>query len=104
MEIVWLTKCTPPQISKSQTGGLTMDGWTSCATQSFTTITVHYITVNWVITNPFLQTRAVYESHTIDHLSEILQELKQIGKLTANATIPVTSWIFTKHLMFCTHS
>ncbi len=52
---------------------LTTDGWTSRVTQSFMTITAHYITDNWVIKNPVLQTRAVYESHTSDHLSEILQ-------------------------------
>ncbi len=52
---------------------LTTDGWTSRATQSFMTITAHYITDNWVIKNPVLQTRAVYECHVSDHLSEILQ-------------------------------
>ncbi len=49
---------------------LTMDGWTSRVTQSFMT---HYIMDNWVNKYPVLQTRAVYESHTSDHLSEILQ-------------------------------
>ncbi len=52
---------------------LTTDGWTSRATQSFMTITAHYITDNWVIKNPVLQTRAVYACHVSDHLSEILQ-------------------------------
>ncbi len=52
---------------------LTTDGWTSRVTHSFMTITAHYITDNWVNKYPVLQTRAVYESHTSDHLSEILQ-------------------------------
>ncbi len=69
---------------------LTTDGWTSRATQSFMTITAHYITDNWVIKNPVLQTRAVYESHTSDHLSEILQGAVAEWKIDReNATIPV---------------
>lgn len=58
-------------LSKAKFIALTTDGWTSRATQSFITITAHYITDNWVIANPVLQT--VYESHTSDHLSEIPQ-------------------------------
>ncbi len=60
-------------LSNAKFIALTTDRWTSRATQSFMTITAHYITDNWVIKNPVLQTLAVYESHTSDHLSEILQ-------------------------------
>ncbi|KAI7789392.1 putative zinc finger BED domain-containing protein 1-like [Triplophysa rosa] len=71
---------------------LTTDGWTSHATQSFMTITAHYITDNWVIANPVLQTRAIYESHTNDHLSAILQVAVAEWKIAReNATIPVTT-------------
>lgn len=71
---------------------LTTYGWTSCAIQSFMTITVHYITDNWVIANPVLQTRTVYESHTSDHLSEILQGAVAEWKIAReNTTIPVTT-------------
>ncbi len=96
---------------------LTTDGWTSRATQSFMTITAHYITDNWVIKNPVLQTRAVYESHTSDHLSEILQGAVAEWKIDReNATIPVIQItlktllmqlkqpFFTKYTMFCAHS
>ncbi len=71
---------------------LTTDGWTSRATHSFMTITAHYITDNCVIKNPVLQTCAVYESHTSDHLSEILQGAVAEWKIDReNATIPVTT-------------
>ncbi len=76
-------------LSNAKFIALTTDGWTSRATQSFTT---HYITDNWVIKNPVLQTRAVYESHTSDHLSEILQGAVAEWKIDReNATIPVTT-------------
>ncbi len=60
-------------LSNAKFIALTTDGWTSRVTQSFMMITAHDITDNWVNKNPVLQTRAVYESHTSDHLSEILQ-------------------------------
>ncbi len=79
-------------LSNAKFIALTMDGWTSRATQSFMTITAHYITDNWVIKNPVLQTCAVYESHTSDHLSEILQGAVAEWKIDReNATIPVTT-------------
>ncbi|KAL0202013.1 hypothetical protein M9458_000031 [Cirrhinus mrigala] len=78
-------------LSNAKFIALTTDGWTSRATQSFMTITAHYITDNWVIKNPVLQTRAVYESHTSD-LSEILQAAVAEWKIEReNATIPVTT-------------
>ena len=43
---------------------LTTDGWTSCASQSYIIITVHYITADWSIKNHVLQTRLFYEAHT----------------------------------------
>ncbi len=76
-------------LSNAKFIALTTDGWTSRATQSFMT---HYITDNWVIKNPVLQTRAVYESHTSDHLSEILQGAGAEWKIDREiATIPVTT-------------
>ncbi len=79
-------------LSDAKCIALTTDGWTSRVTQSFMTITAHYITDNWVIKNPVLQTRAVYECHASDHLSEILQGAVAEWKIDReNATIPVTT-------------
>ncbi len=78
-------------LSNAKFIALTTDRWTSRATQSFMAITTHYVTDNWVIKNPALQTRAVYESHTSDHLSEILQGAVAEWKIDReNYTIPVT--------------
>ncbi len=60
-------------LSNAKCIALTTDGWTSRVTQSFMTITAHYITENWVIKKRVSAERDVYESHTSDHLSEILQ-------------------------------
>lgn len=68
------------------------DGWTSPATDSYLTITAHYITDHWQIANPFLQTRPVFESHTSEHLSEILTQAMSDWKITrSDVPIPVTT-------------
>lgn len=51
-------------ISQDNRVALTCDSWTSVATQSYLTVTVHYINEDWQILSHVLQTRAVYESHT----------------------------------------
>ncbi len=47
-------------LSTAETIAITTDGWTSRATDSYMTITAHYITGNWQIANHVLQTRPVY--------------------------------------------
>ncbi len=88
----WSKSQTRDDLSNDKCIALTTDGWTSRATKSFMTITAHYITENWVIKNPVLQTRTVYESHTSDYLSEILQGAVAEWKIDReNVTIPVTT-------------
>ena len=52
---------------------LTTDGWTSRAAESYITVTAHYMTPDWKIMSPVLQTRAMYDTHTGIHISEVLQ-------------------------------
>lgn len=72
---------------------LTTDSWTSRATESYLTVTVHYIlNTDWQIKTAILQTRPVYESHTSANLSEELKHAVTEWKLNrAGATIPVTT-------------
>jgi hypothetical protein len=51
---------------------LTTDGWTSKATQSYITITAHYIAQDWLLQSAVLQTRPLFESHTAENLSNVL--------------------------------
>lgn len=50
---------------------LTSDGWTSRSTESYITVTAHFIQ-EWNIKNYVLQTRRMDESHTSENLSKIL--------------------------------
>jgi hypothetical protein len=52
---------------------MTTDGWTSRATESYITVTAHYITDDWTIENPVLQTRQMHESHTGANLAKVLK-------------------------------
>ncbi|XP_077384385.1 E3 SUMO-protein ligase ZBED1-like [Festucalex cinctus] len=79
-------------LSNAELVAITTDGWTSRATQSYITITAHYVNKNWEIESPVLQTRPIYESHTSDNLAEVLKEAVQEWKLDRqDTTIPVTT-------------
>ncbi|KAJ8346731.1 hypothetical protein SKAU_G00281320 [Synaphobranchus kaupii] len=53
---------------------LTCDGWTSRATESYVTITAHFIDNNWELQSYVLQTRVMHESHTGAHMAEVLEK------------------------------
>lgn len=79
-------------LSNAELIALTTDGWTSRATQSYMTITAHYINDDWEIENPVLQTRPIYDAHTSENLAEVLREAVVEWKLDRpNVTIPVTT-------------
>lgn len=80
------------ELSDTTSVALTTDGWTSRATESFLTVTVHYISSEWEMKSAVLQTRPLYESHTSEHLSEALTEAVTEWKLErGSSTIPVTT-------------
>ncbi|KAK0146719.1 Zinc finger BED domain-containing protein 1 [Merluccius polli] len=47
---------------------------TSIATESYVTITAHFITDDWQLVSHVLQTRAMYESHMGANVAELLQK------------------------------
>jgi hypothetical protein len=70
---------------------LTTDSWTSRATESYLTVTVHFITAEWEIQSHVFQTRPLESSHTSVNLGEELRAVVAVWKLERdNVTIPVT--------------
>lgn len=61
-------------LSSAERVALTCDAWTSRATESFVTITAHYITTEWNLVSYVLQTRAMHDSHTGGNIAELLKE------------------------------
>lgn len=53
---------------------ITTDVWTSCATNSYVTITAHHISPNWELRNHVLQTRVFNDSHTGRNIGVLLKE------------------------------
>lgn len=56
---------------------LTTDGWSSTATQSFVTHTVHFINDEWQLVNGVLETAIFKGSHTAEKLAECTQQVVQ---------------------------
>ena len=54
---------------------LTTDIWTSVATQSYITVTAHFISSSWELKTCLLQTTNFPENHTADNICEKLQEI-----------------------------
>ena len=52
---------------------ITADGWTSVVTQSYVTLTGHFINSEWKLVNLGLQTRHTPESHTAENLKELFE-------------------------------
>jgi len=63
---------------------------TSVATDSYVTITAHFISEDWVIVTHVLQTRVVYENHTGAHLVELLSNVIMQWQLKDKAVVLVT--------------
>uniref|UniRef100_A0A8C4EH42 Zinc finger BED domain-containing protein 1 n=1 Tax=Dicentrarchus labrax TaxID=13489 RepID=A0A8C4EH42_DICLA len=69
-------------MSKATRIAITCDSWTSVATESFVTVTAHYINEDWQMVSHVLQTRALCESHTGAHLAELLSKVLQEWQIT----------------------
>lgn len=52
------------RLSKLDSLALTTDAWTSCATQSYVTVTGHYLDEQWNLKSVMIATRQVEERHT----------------------------------------
>ncbi len=80
------------ELSRASSVALTTDGWTSRGTESCVTITAHFITADWEMRSPVLQTRPLYESHTGTHLAQVLTQAVEEWKIKRPSTnIPVTT-------------
>lgn len=81
-------------LHNARTVALTVDGWTSCATDSFVTVTAQYIDDKWALQNYVLQTCRFTEAHPGKNLAALLQEVfsewnledKKIALVTDNAS------------------
>ena len=86
---------------------LTCDGWTSRATDSYVTITSHFISNEWALVSNVLQTRALHESHTGSNIANLLKEaMNEWGledKVPAIVTDNAANMLLAVSLIECLH-
>ncbi len=69
---------------------ITCDAWTSISTDSYVTITAHYITDECKLAACVLQMRAMNESHTGANVAELLQSVANKWKIANKDLVLVT--------------
>nr|XP_061794906.1 E3 SUMO-protein ligase ZBED1-like [Nerophis lumbriciformis] len=77
-------------LQKASRVAITSDAWTSVATESYITITAHYINKDWQMLSHVLQTRSVYESHTGAHMATLLLDVVNEWELMEKSVVLVT--------------
>ncbi|XP_033731640.1 zinc finger BED domain-containing protein 4-like [Pecten maximus] len=60
----------------------TTDTWTSCATEGYLTLTVHYIDETWHLKHFVLSTIEVKDHHTGDHLADVIIDICRDFQIT----------------------
>ncbi|WAR26770.1 ZBED1-like protein, partial [Mya arenaria] len=58
------------RFEKATSVSLTTDTWTSNSTESFITVTAHYLDAEWILHSDVLMTRAMPERHTAENIAE----------------------------------
>lgn len=79
----WLVKkkediqeCIKADIKNCEGVAITHDSWTSNATESYNTTTLHYIDSNWRLNSAVLGTIKIEGSHTSENIAKSLQTTK----------------------------
>uniref|UniRef100_A0A8B9HG88 BED-type domain-containing protein n=1 Tax=Astyanax mexicanus TaxID=7994 RepID=A0A8B9HG88_ASTMX len=69
---------------------ITTDGWTSCATEAYVTITCHFINTEWQMKDYVLQTRILNDTHTGVNIGTVLKEACEEWNIQEKKTALVT--------------
>ncbi|CAI5660053.1 unnamed protein product, partial [Oreochromis niloticus] len=77
-------------LSSAETVPLTCDAWTSRATESYVTVTAHHITDQWNLQSHVLQTQAMHDSHTGEHIAALLTDAVAEWGLNTKDLVVVT--------------
>ena len=64
-------------LERTESVSITHDGWTSLNTESYNTITAHYIDTDWNMKTAVLETKKMEGSHTSEKIATTLEETRQ---------------------------
>ncbi|XP_035994609.1 zinc finger BED domain-containing protein 1-like [Fundulus heteroclitus] len=77
-------------LHEAQRVAVTCDGWTSCTTESFITVTCHFIDHGWEMHNNVLQTRVLADTHSGANIGHVLRAACEEWGLSDKAPALVT--------------
>lgn len=98
--------------SKSGSIAITHDGWSSCKTESYSTVTAHFIKSALELRSVVLHTHQVQESHTSEQIGDGLKETVSTWNLlnptcvtdnAANKKNYRNFWMGTLRLLWTSH-
>ncbi|XP_059901376.1 uncharacterized protein LOC132452670 [Gadus macrocephalus] len=71
--------------------GLTTDGWSSLATESYVTVTAHFIDEDWERRNVFLDTSELQTAHTAANVSTCIDSILQEYQVERQSVLAITT-------------
>jgi len=83
--------CVRLLVTSATSFALTTDCWTSCATQSFTGITIHFITNKFHLKSYALTNKELPVNHDAENLAAALEKVLEEWGLTQNNVACVTT-------------
>ena len=72
-----ITEKLKSDIGKCESVSITHDGWTSMNTESYTTVTAHFIDTAWQMKTAVLETKKLEGSHTSEKIAAALKETQK---------------------------
>jgi hypothetical protein len=79
------------ELKQAQYVSVTTDGWTSRATESYITITAHYL-VDGQLRSKVLQTRQLLDAHNAENIADVMKSVMDEWKIAKpSITIPITT-------------
>lgn len=71
--------------------GLTTDGWSSLATESYVTVTAHFIDEDWEMRNVVLDTSELQTAHTAANVSTCIDSILQEYQVERESVLAITT-------------
>lgn len=85
------TKENIRKIISGQSIALTTDGWTSVATDSYVTVTAHFINEDWEMKDIVLQTTEFKKSHTAENVAEVIDNILREYNVSHESVLAITT-------------
>jgi hypothetical protein len=83
--------CLLSELKQVSHCAITTDLWTSCSTEPYITVTIHYINSDWELKSACLQTVALLKDHTGQNVADCLMEIFANWEINPNKIVAATT-------------